>query len=218
MMARITRWRNERCARDPKWHAEKKEYYKDIQRQRMADPTCRAEQNERNKARQKKLRATDPEWRAADIENQRARYAKNREIRRFKIRLRFNSDQEYRKKVYEQHKRSRERNINLRISENLRSRINLAIRLCNTKKSSRTACLIGCTIAELKVHIERQFVKKMSWDDYGRRGWHIDHIRPCASFDLTDPEQQKACFHFTNLRPLWAEINHRKSASRVLLI
>jgi len=51
----------------------------------------------------------------------------------------------------------------------------------------------------------------MSWDNYGSY-WHIDHIRPCASFDLTDPEQQKDCFDFTNLQPLEAKENIRKGA------
>jgi hypothetical protein len=51
----------------------------------------------------------------------------------------------------------------------------------------------------------------MSWDNYGIKGWHIDHIIPCAAFDLTDPEQQKICFHYTNLRPLyWADNISRK--------
>jgi hypothetical protein len=51
----------------------------------------------------------------------------------------------------------------------------------------------------------------MSWGNYGLHGWHVDHIIPCASFDLTDPEQQRQCFHYTNLQPLWAEDNLRKS-------
>jgi hypothetical protein len=42
--------------------------------------------------------------------------------------------------------------------------------------------------------------------------WHVDHIRPCASFDLTDPEQQAICFHYTNLQPLWAIDNIKKGA------
>ena len=51
----------------------------------------------------------------------------------------------------------------------------------------------------------------MSWDNYGIHGWHIDHIRPCASFDLTDPEQQRQCFHYPNLQPLWAFDNLSKN-------
>ena len=49
----------------------------------------------------------------------------------------------------------------------------------------------------------------MNWDNYGQ--WHIDHIRPCASFNLLDPIEQKICFHYTNLQPLWAEDNLKKS-------
>lgn len=75
---------------------------------------------------------------------------------------------------------------------------------------------LGCTPAELRVHIERQFLKGMSWSN--RADWHIDHIRPLASFDLTDPEQLRAACHFSNLRPLWAEDNMRKGATLEVLI
>ncbi len=49
----------------------------------------------------------------------------------------------------------------------------------------------------------------MTWDNYGE--WHIDHIKPCALFDFTKEEQQRECFHYTNLQPLWAKDNMRKS-------
>lgn len=58
------------------------------------------------------------------------------------------------------------------------------------------------------VHLESQFEPGMTWEN--RRKWHIDHIIPCAAFDLTDTEQQRACFHYTNLRPLWASENISK--------
>ncbi len=58
------------------------------------------------------------------------------------------------------------------------------------------------------MHIESKFVDGMSWEN--RSQWHIDHIRPCANFDLTDIEQQKICFHWSNLQPLWAKDNLRK--------
>ena len=48
----------------------------------------------------------------------------------------------------------------------------------------------------------------MSWNNYGK--WHVDHIRPCIDFDLSKPEEQQKCFHYTNLQPLWAEENMRK--------
>jgi hypothetical protein len=71
------------------------------------------------------------------------------------------------------------------------------------KKSDRTINLLGCTITEFITHIESQFKDGMSWENRGFYGWHIDHIIPCALFDLTDPEQQRKCFHYTNLQPLW---------------
>ena len=71
--------------------------------------------------------------------------------------------------------------------------------------------LVGCSIPELRKRLTQQFLPGMTWDNYGK--WHIDHIRPCASFDLTDPEQQKQCFHYSNLQPLWAADNLRKGAS-----
>ena len=71
--------------------------------------------------------------------------------------------------------------------------------------SARLWELVGCSREQLRVHLERQFCGHMSWEN--RHRWHIDHIRPCASFDLTDPDQVRQCFHFSNLRPIWAEDN-----------
>jgi len=94
-----------------------------------------------------------------------------------------------------------------KIKKNLRRRVNQVITRNN--KSNTTMNLIGCSVYELLQYLEKQFRDGMTWDNYGK--WHIDHIKPCASFDLTDPEQQKKCFHYTNLQPLWAEDNIRKS-------
>lgn len=78
------------------------------------------------------------------------------------------------------------------------------------KKAARSVELLGCSINELMKHIETKWQFGMSWDNYGK--WHLDHIRPCASFDLLDPQQQRDCFHYTNLQPLWALDNQRKGA------
>jgi hypothetical protein len=50
----------------------------------------------------------------------------------------------------------------------------------------------------------------MNWENQGE--WHIDHILPCASFDLTKEEEQRKCFHYTNLQPLWAKDNMIKGS------
>lgn len=97
------------------------------------------------------------------------------------------------------------------VVDRLRKRVGRAIRDYATgRKDCRTADLIGCSVPQLMAHIESLFLPGMSWDN--RNLWHIDHIRPCASFYLADPEQQRICFHYTNLQPLWAQDNIRKHA------
>ena len=99
-------------------------------------------------------------------------------------------------------------NTNRRLATCIRSRTNKALKGAY-KKYSVTEYL-GCSPEYLKQYLESKFQPDMSWDNYGRNGWHIDHITPLASFDLSDGEQfSKAC-HYTNLQPLWAEDNIRK--------
>lgn len=89
----------------------------------------------------------------------------------------------------------------------LRSRIAKLLKLASATSNHRTSALVGCTAAHLVAHLQSQFVPGMNWEN--RNLWHIDHIRPCAAFDLTNPAQQRECFHFTNLRPLWSIDNLR---------
>jgi single-stranded DNA-specific DHH superfamily exonuclease len=96
-----------------------------------------------------------------------------------------------------------------RLRKNLRSGVRYALRK-GELKSGRTLSLIGCSVAYLKTHIESQFKEGMSWDNYGLHGWHIDHIYPCAAFDLTKESEQKLCFNYSNLQPMWAEENRSK--------
>ena len=100
-----------------------------------------------------------------------------------------------------------------RIKKLLSSRIHKAITRNGNgaRKAARTMELVGCTIAEIRAHLESKFWLGMTWKNCGRNGWHIDHIRPCDSFDLEDPDQQRICFHFTNLQPLWEANNISKS-------
>lgn len=105
-----------------------------------------------------------------------------------------------------------------RISCSLRRHTYRIIKL-GTKKSARTLELLGCDIPTFKAYLESKFLPGMIWDNYGHYSlkgpitWHIDHIIPCAAFDLTDPEQQRRCFHYSNLQPLWAPDNLQKNAS-----
>lgn len=87
----------------------------------------------------------------------------------------------------------------------LRSRLSMAFK---AKKPGTTMALVGCTLPELCAHLEKNFLPGMSWEN--RSLWHIDHIRPVSTFDLTDPEQALKCFHFSNLQPLWVQENLTK--------
>ena len=99
------------------------------------------------------------------------------------------------------------KNPHFRLLSCLRSRLWQALK--GTDKSDSTIKLIGCSIDELKNHLEKQFIKGMSWKSYGK--WHVDHIKPCCSFDLSKPKEQYKCFNYTNLQPLWAKDNCSKS-------
>ena len=92
------------------------------------------------------------------------------------------------------------------MKHNLKRRMNNAIK--GHFKDCSTLKLLGCNLETVRQHLESKFTEGMSWDNYGK--WHIDHIMPCASFDLSDLEQQRKCFHYTNLQPLWAKDNMQK--------
>lgn len=102
----------------------------------------------------------------------------------------------------------RKHDVNFKLSMYLRTRIWSALK--TNSKSDKTIKLLGCSIEELKKHLESKFQPGMTWDNHGLKGWHIDHIKPCASFDLSKSKEQKECFHYTNLQPLWAKDNHSK--------
>jgi hypothetical protein len=102
-------------------------------------------------------------------------------------------------------------NENLRFAARLRTLVYVSLKTQSASKASGTVDLVGCSIAELQSHLASKFKPGMSWANHGRDGWHIDHIIPCSLFDLTDSEQQKKCFHYTNLQPLWAIENIKKS-------
>lgn len=95
---------------------------------------------------------------------------------------------------------------------NIRSRIILALKKydINTKISLK---ILGCTIDYYINYIESKFTEGMTWEKYGHNGIHIDHIKPCASFDLSKKEEREKCFHFSNTQPLWASENFKKGSN-----
>lgn len=90
-----------------------------------------------------------------------------------------------------------------------RRRVWIAMRKGKTKALQAA---VGCDRGTFTTHISSLFQPGMTWENYGFYGWHIDHISPVSSFNLTDKEQIRACFHYTNLQPLWARDNWRKGS------
>ncbi len=141
---------------------------------------------------------------------------------------------EYREEYYQSHKQEikeyhqshrkqrnksetirRQADINYKIRGNLRSRLTKALK--GSKKFLSTMFLIGCDVEYLMYHLQCKFAKGMNWDNYGKgnngkKEWQIDHIRPCALFDLSKPSEQRKCFNYINLQPLWAKDNIKKGS------
>jgi hypothetical protein len=127
------------------------------------------------------------------------KYAK---LYRDKNREKINIQKRKYTKLYEQR-------LEVKIVKRLRGRIRHALQ--NARKSNTTLNLTGVNIIELKKYLESTFKKGMSWEKFKKGKIHIDHIRPCSSFDLSKPEEQAKCFHYTNLQALWAHENLSKS-------
>jgi len=145
--------------------------------------TCKVCRNKYEKERRDSYR---------DKLNQRAR----------EVRLKNKDVINARKREKEQIRRDNDPKYRLR--HNLSTRLWLAV----SKKMGKTFDLVGCSHDDLISHLESKFIDGMTWDNYGK--WHVDHIRPCSSFDLSNVDQQKECFHWSNLQPLWAYDNMSK--------
>lgn len=112
-----------------------------------------------------------------------------------------------RRKKYQKNRLKKDVNFKLRCY--LSTRLYQVTR--GISKSKSTIKLLGCSIDKLKKHLEKKFTKGMNWDNYGRKGWVIDHIKPCASFDLKKKSEQIKCFNYKNLQPLWEKDNWEKN-------
>ena len=166
----------------------------------------RAKNKEAIAARDKEYRDKNKEAIAA---KKKEHHAKNSQAIAAKRRERYakNADRN-REDSSNRNKKRRKEDPYFRMSSNLRKRLRCLIKGSGIGKMSE---LTGCSGAFLRAHIESAFTRGMSWANYGK--WHCDHIVPCAAFDLSCPIQRKKCYHYSNLRPLWAKPNMDKGAS-----
>ena len=185
------------------WRENNKEYVKDYIKKYRAENGERLENNrkkwwENNKKNVNKKR--------------RDRYANDVQYREI---IKEKSKQvaktySYKKKTRENAFKRRRSDIQWKLTQALRVRLNKAIR--NNQKVGSAVHDLGCTIEELKIHLENQFEEGMTWDNWKHDGWHIDHIKPLNSFDLSDREQFLKAYNYTNLQPLWKHDNLSKGA------
>lgn len=113
---------------------------------------------------------------------------------------------------YKINKRRKERlknDINFKLAERLRIRLYTLLKF--KQKQGSAVNDLGCSLDELKLYLESKFQPGMTWENWGRDGWHIDHIKPLASFNLSIPDEHKKACHYTNLQPLWAVDNLTKN-------
>lgn len=167
---------------------------------RLLDPEAAREVKRKWRSENKeRRRATEFKWRSENEEHVKvlsaAYYQKNRE--------------KYITACSKNNLKRRRADLNCRLAHSLRTRLNKAIN--RGYRSGSAVQDLGCSIPELRLHLERQFQPGMTWDNWSVHGWHIDHVLPLDSFTLSEPEQLKKACHYTNLQPLWARDNLVKS-------
>jgi translation elongation factor EF-4 len=134
------------------------------------------------------------------------------EANREKHRIREkNWRQRNKNKIKEKRKKRAKQFPSLKLKNTISRRILAILKKNKITKKDNTSKLLGTDIETAKKWIESQFTGEMSWENHGKI-WHIDHIKPCCSFDLTDISQQYECFNYKNLRPLLKEENLRKAS------
>jgi hypothetical protein len=174
-----------------------------IKAQRAAMPLDELRAKRATEARE--WRRRDPERAAAHDKRMAARPGRKAYHRQWNRQQRQTNGNHVRARDRAAQARKLLEDVQYRLRLALRTRLNIAI-----KHGSRAGSAVrdlGCTIAAFKIWIEAQFEPGMSWDNWGRDTWHLDHIKPLADFDLTDRTQFLTACHYTNMRPLWAEDN-----------
>jgi len=143
-------------------------------------------------------------------------YSKTHSVEKKKYNKQYQKDhaEELSQKKTQYVKLRKQKDPGYKLSYNLRSRLNYALK-SNYKVGSAVKDL-GCSITDFKQYVEGKFQESMTWDNYGKYGWHLDHIIPLAKFNLQDFQQFRIACHYTNYQPLWRNDNIAKGDFSVL--
>ena len=195
----------------------RKAYAREFYNKQKKDPEFMKKKREKSrkhyqKHREKELERTKiyREKNAEKVKEQQKKYSQSKEGK--EVREKYKNDPIVKERMREWKKNYNKRkyysDLDYKLKHVLRVRMTCALK--RNQKSGSAIKDLGCTGEELRVYLENQFEDGMSWDNWSRDGWHIDHKKPLDSFDLTDPEQFKEAVHYTNLKPLWAFDNLSK--------
>jgi hypothetical protein len=115
------------------------------------------------------------------------------------------------------YQRERMKDIDHRLIKSLRSAIWKHLRIQGSTIKINVIEALGCSVDDFKDYLEALFYSangcEMTWQNYGKHGWHLDHIQPMSSFDLNDEDELRTACHFTNIQPLFAYDNKEKGDS-----
>lgn len=211
------------CTQCKKDKDKKTDYHKDNSRYAGVQAVCKQCKSEgylsRGEINKRNYRNT-----MNDPEKKKAKYATNNKSRNKKksidkaktYKLEYNQRPEVIKRRKEIHHIRKATDLNYNIKKRLRYRVRDAVKRklkSHKYKNNSMLELLGCDIDYLITHLENTFTEGMSWDKLSEL--HIDHIRPCNSYDLRDADQQKDCFSYKNLQMLWWQDNLRKGKSEI---
>lgn len=186
-----------------KWHENHKE--QDALKGKIYREQHRKELNEKKKTYRKENATKIKMYANAHKEEQQAyRELHKEELKEYQKNYRKNNKE----KIKEYYKTKYKTDIQYKLKNDYLHLVERVIR--NQKTTPKEEEILGCDYQTFRSHIESKFDKEMNWDNYGVKGWQIDHIIPISSFDLTDIEQVKKCFNYKNSQPLWAKENKRK--------
>jgi hypothetical protein len=187
---------------NPERYQKRSKEYRLKTRDRRREYYLRPEVKERRRERYKIWTLENPDYKKEYLE-------KNNEHINKRRRLWTEKNREH---ISKKRKERRKNDPHFRLRMNLSKRVHEALK--QNSKSANTMKLIGCTIEELWIHLEscKSWESWMTRENYGGGNWDVDHIKACAKFDLTYPEQQRECFHWSNLQPLEHIANLRKGA------
>lgn len=109
---------------------------------------------------------------------------------------------------------TRKTSAKLRSTPTGKLRRNISTMICNALKGRKSGkhweCFVDYTLEELIVHLEKLFIQGMTWENYGKNGWEVDHKIPIAMFNFNNISEIKKCWALKNLQPLWSMDNKKK--------